>query len=248
LRAYRGDGVEIFYWGSGSMAAPANGKSGSVSSIIQQIESGACKLGLALPSNLTIEEWTKIGKAIGISRNAMQWAVADWWAAAHAYGARKAADRAGLLGEMSWSALTRAGMVGRHVARKVRRADLSFSHHLCVTGLVEGDQIAWLERAAREKLTSVELRAAIGEWEAQRGGKFIKPRANGQGANGKAKPTHGEQIDRYLRALRLVTRRYGVGELNTDDPTCWKIAIKPEVVIPVQLSLVALEPEAATAA
>lgn len=215
-----------------------------ITGIIKSIESGQARLGLSLASSLSLEDWIKIGAAIGKRRSDTQWMIADWWARGGEYGSRKRESQKGLLGQLSMSTLMQYGTVSRNVSPKIRTDRLSFAHHRCVIGLSEAGQRIWLNRAIEQRLQVAALRNAIAEWEADNGGKAVKPtRATPQGNTRVA--THSDRVADFQRALRMLARRYGVAELVIVSPTEWRLDIKTETVAvpaPVQLALVPAEP------
>jgi hypothetical protein len=218
-------------------AAPANND--VVKNIIKQIERGEARLGIELPSNLSEKDWVRIGSAIGKRRSELTWAVADWWAAGGTYSSRMRDAQKGLLGQYSMSTLRTYGMVARHVDRKIRTDKLSFWHHRVVYPLPVADQVRFLNKAIAERLTAPELREAVAQWEAQTG---RAPKATYTASNGQtraAKPA--DTIADFDRAVLLFSRRWQ--HIANYDEAERRFTLKTAAVVPVQLSLVALEPE-----
>jgi hypothetical protein len=136
-----------------------------------------------------------------LERSAVQWWLGDWWAfGEHQYGDRKALVEAEDWRGPTFEACKNAASVCRAFERSRRRDLLSFSHHAEVAKLVERDEAgnvtstevadSWLDRAAREDLSVMKLRAAIKqgvafqrtrdvEFDAKKLGKFVVLYAEG---------------------------------------------------------------------
>lgn len=116
--------------------------------------------GLLIPEGMTFEQWEEIGNSLAGIEQARQWWVGDWVNYGEArYGEKytQALDATGL----AYQTLMNAASVARKVEISRRRENLSWSHHEAVAKLDPAEQDRWLDRAASERLTRAEVRAAL---------------------------------------------------------------------------------------
>jgi hypothetical protein len=114
---------------------------GSSDDVLQQLGCTETACGLLLPSDLTLEDWAAVGRALGRQQRTLQWRIGDWWNhPGHAYG-----DRIAIVQSVDWeddgspafSTCVHAGRAARAFPEESRRRRplLSFSHHLEVASL-----------------------------------------------------------------------------------------------------------------
>lgn len=165
-------------------------------------------LGLDISDpNLPYENWENIGRVIGFMANAWQWCAGDWVnLGLRIYGDdayQGASDDKDTrydavqrtLGREHQTVLNVASVCNR-VARKVRRIELTFSHHAVVAPLESDEQKEWLRLAVENKWSVGELREAIREAKA---GTPDAPTDGGSGGSGNL--THCEQIELAARVV-----------------------------------------------
>jgi N6-adenosine-specific RNA methylase IME4 len=120
-----------------------------------------------LPTDLTFEQWERLGQQLRRAAEAVMWWLGDWWAyGEHRYGDRAQAVREGF----GWSFQTcmDAAWVARKFETSRRREVLSWSHHKELAGLtpVAADELLDLVEAegwARDRLrTEVRRRRLAG--------------------------------------------------------------------------------------
>ena len=148
-------------------------KAMSVSKLpIPAILPGDVPVGLALPDDLSFEEWREVGMRLVREISKKHWELGDWWV----YGEHRYGDRKALIESEAWTgpgfqACMDIAMVCRafrEVSR--RREDLSFGHHRTVASLpaaVADRLLDWCEESiARTGRTHSirELRAKVSEY------------------------------------------------------------------------------------
>lgn len=117
-------------------------------------------LDLGLETALPVAEWSEIGRKLGRVGNAALWWIADWMSAGEkAYGSTY--EEAEAITGFAYQTVANVTRVGRAVETSRRREDLSFSHHAEVAALDGEAQDTWLERAAAEGLSVMQLREQI---------------------------------------------------------------------------------------
>jgi hypothetical protein len=106
------------------------------------------RTGLALPSDLPLEDWKQIGEEIFAIGDASNWWLADWLV----YGQNRyperyqhALDETGL----NYQTLRNYAWVARKFEPCARHAGLSIQHHAEVAALEPHDREVWLDRAER---------------------------------------------------------------------------------------------------
>lgn len=132
-------------------------------------------VGLELTNpDMTIEDWTEIGRNLGHAHRWVAWALGDWinfgeaLYGQDAYDATEGvtADRydvAGRVTGLAASTLMNYASVCTRVARARRRVELPFTVHEAVAALEPEEQVEWLQRAVDEAMSREDLRAAIRE-------------------------------------------------------------------------------------
>lgn len=114
----------------------------------------------ALPTDLQVEQWTRICRSLQRHRESNQWWIGDVLAAGvRRYGItyRKVSEITGL----SVGSVKNRVSVSSSVEPSRRRDDLSFAHHATVASMAPADQEMWLKSAAEEKWSDRKLRALI---------------------------------------------------------------------------------------
>lgn len=111
---------------------------------------------LALPDDLTRDEWEGIGKKLRDAAEWTQWKIGEWLN----FGERKWGDgsfvgAAAILG-YSERTVRNIASITNNVSR--RRDDLSFSHHAEVASLEPEAQERWLDKAEENDWSTRELR------------------------------------------------------------------------------------------
>jgi hypothetical protein len=118
--------------------------------------SAATACGLTLPEDLSENDWTEIGRALGRVQQATQWWIGDWWAfgVEQRYGARRALVESEEWGGPDFQTCMNAASVCRAFAETSRRREvLSFKHHAEVMALSkkQADRLlSWCEAAIAE--------------------------------------------------------------------------------------------------
>lgn len=118
------------------------------------------RVGLQIPTGLDFDAWEHAGRQLAGIVDSSAWWLGDWLV----YGKDNYADRyergiraAGL----KYQTLRNYAWVSRRFDLDRRRSQLSFQHHAEVASLPVEEQDRWLEIAARENLTTRQLRTAI---------------------------------------------------------------------------------------
>lgn len=120
--------------------------------------------GLALPDDLSFDEWRALGGPILGAARASMWWVGDWIIAGKAKWGSTYVTAIELTG-LSASTLKTAVSVCRRVETSRRRHDLPFHHHVEVVNAVEdpGEWGGWFEAAAVGGWSVQELRVKLRE-------------------------------------------------------------------------------------
>lgn len=109
---------------------------------------------------LSIDEWSEIGRRLGVAANSASWLIGDWMALGErVYGSTYGEGQA--ITGLASGTLMNLASVCRAVESSRRREDLSFSHHVAVAALAPWAQDQWLSLALREGLSVMRLRARI---------------------------------------------------------------------------------------
>ena len=125
---------------------------------------GFSPVGLLLPRGVSFERWRQIGGKLGKLANASKWAIGDWIVYGQSEFERSYGRRyreALRVTRLELDVLRDCAYVAAHVPARIRRADLSFTHHRVVAKLEPAEQQRWLARAAANAWTTHELRAAV---------------------------------------------------------------------------------------
>jgi hypothetical protein len=131
-----------------------------VNSLGLDIPAKLTPVSLALPKNLSYEEWASIGPKICRVRSFCTWALCDWLNFGEAkYGQTfsQAADATGL--QPDYLAILK--YVGSRVDACRRRESLSFSHHRLVAPLEPQEQDRLLSEAERHRWTRDDMHTAV---------------------------------------------------------------------------------------
>jgi hypothetical protein len=118
-------------------------------------------LGLELADGMNFDEWVEIGRKLCVSQQAVQWKIGDWWAFGdHRYGDRAKAAAEGIFG-LSFGTLQVYGTVARAFEPLSRLKEVPFAHHQEVASLPPETAAGLLNRAAREGLSTRDLRREV---------------------------------------------------------------------------------------
>lgn len=119
-------------------------------------------LGIELNDGLEFQEWERLMNSLLSIDEGQYWWIGDVFAFGEDHFGEEAfqAFRAMPLKYNEKTVANRA-YVSRHVARKIRRADLSWSHHREVSALAEKDQARLLKQAADETLACRDLKPLV---------------------------------------------------------------------------------------
>lgn len=122
---------------------------------------------LALPEDLSFEQWAWYGQRLVRSAASVLWWLGDWWAyGEHHYGQRKAATV--LEGfPYAFQTCADAGWLARVFETSRRREVLPWSHHKEVAALPPGIADEFLEAAQINGWSEKELRQQVREWRRQ---------------------------------------------------------------------------------
>jgi hypothetical protein len=115
---------------------------------------------LTLAEEISFEEWAEIGALLGRIARSTAWWIGDWLCYGEATYLERYAQAVDDLG-LHPQTLMNCASVCRRVARRQRRAGLSFSHHAEVASLDPEEQDRWLGRAEAEGWSRSELRRRL---------------------------------------------------------------------------------------
>lgn len=111
---------------------------------------------LALPDDMTFDQWRDIGIQLGRARTRLNWCIGDWWIfGGHNYGDRR--QQAIAWGGPTFQTCEDCGWVARRFEPSRRREALSFTHHREVAGLdpAEADRLLdWCSEGKIRRSTS----------------------------------------------------------------------------------------------
>ena len=100
-------------------------------------------MSLNLPENLTVEDWLRVGQALGRTESAVMWWIGDWWAyGEHCYGDREALIEGEEWEGPAFQTCRDAAWVCRRIKTSRRRDVLGFSAHKEIAVLPE----EWLDK------------------------------------------------------------------------------------------------------
>jgi hypothetical protein len=106
------------------------------------------RTGLALPPNIPLDEWSRIGRQIFVVHESSSWWLGDWLI----YGQSQYPDRykrAIAETSLDYQTLRNYAWVARRFGISRRRESLSFQHHAELASLPESEQDEWLDRAEK---------------------------------------------------------------------------------------------------
>lgn len=121
------------------------------------------QLSLQLSENTTLEQWSIVGTQLYKGADVLTWALADW----AAFGDKKwnALKTFCEAHGLSYTTVKEAATVAAAVPRERRNNQLLFGHHFEVSGLPPKEQDKWLKAADEKKLSVLDLRKAIREYQ-----------------------------------------------------------------------------------
>jgi hypothetical protein len=128
---------------------------------VELAEKGArfTPIELALPEQMTLEEWAAIGRKLCRTGQVMQWWLGDWAAfGLRKYGRLKEFAEAN---NLNYGALRNLAYVSSNIELSRRRDNVEWSKHMEVASLSPKEQSKWLLKAESEGLTRAELRSQI---------------------------------------------------------------------------------------
>ncbi len=118
-------------------------------------------VSLALPSDLSFDEWSDYGGRLARVAEGVMWWLGDWWR----FGDQRYGERAAQALDpnipYAFQTLMDAGWVSSRIEASRRREVLSFSHHKEVAALDPADQDDLLDLAEKEAWTRDDLRQAV---------------------------------------------------------------------------------------
>ena len=117
-------------------------------------------VGLQISTDLSFEEWERVGKQLSGIVDSSSWWLGDWLV----FGKQNYSDRyrhAIQAAGLQYQTLRNYAWVARRFEQSRRRAKLSFQHHAEVASLPNHEQDRWLDEAERLNWTTKHLRAAI---------------------------------------------------------------------------------------
>jgi hypothetical protein len=174
------------------LVEPEKSQSANTAALLDLIQAGQLReVALELPQSLSVNDWQRIGHALGQVENAFTWWIGDWWA----FGEHKYGDRKALLESEAWTGpsfgtCANAATVCRAFKTSCRHELLTFEHHRILASLPReqaNSLLDWCEqplRNGRKKSRSVrELRAEI------RGQAAENPARNGDRLGAEEKPS-----------------------------------------------------------
>lgn len=106
------------------------------------------RTGLALPPDIPLDEWSRIGRQIFVVHESSSWWLGDWLI----YGQSQYPDRykrAIAETSLDYQTLRNYAWVARRFSISRRRESLSFQHHAELASLPESEQDEWLDRAEK---------------------------------------------------------------------------------------------------
>ncbi len=113
---------------------------------------------LTLERQFSFDEWEALGQVLGHMGRNIQWWIGDWVNYGEAAYGEKYAQAMDVTG-VDYAVLANYAWVASRVS--LRNETLTWTHHLEVAALEPSEQERWLEAAAKENLSTRELRARI---------------------------------------------------------------------------------------
>lgn len=118
------------------------------------------RTGLRLPTNLSFEGWSRIGRQMFVISDSSAW----WWGDWLVFGERRYPDRyrrAITQTNLDYQTLRNYAWVARRFSTPRRRERLSFQHHVVVAALPEAEQDKLLAAAEEHGWSRNELRRQV---------------------------------------------------------------------------------------
>jgi len=138
---------------------------------------GISKVAWVPPPGIEQREWLSTGRRLGAIGRCSQWWIGDWirfgtarWGEKYTEAARVTGYDVASLRNMAW--------VASQFDLSLRSDRLSWSHHVLLAPLEEGEQRHWLEKALEERLSVADLRL---ELRARRHRRSKEPASAGDG-------------------------------------------------------------------
>jgi hypothetical protein len=104
------------------------------------------RTGIELPKDLSLEQWSEIGRVLTGAQSSLHWWWGDWWAyGEHRYGERQAIVDSDDWAGPSFQSLADKAWVCRQFKTSRRREVLSFSHHREVASMTSEEGDRWLD-------------------------------------------------------------------------------------------------------
>jgi len=130
--------------------------------LLLDLEAGgaATATALALPADLSYEQYEALGVYLGAVNRRVMWYLGDWLLFGEGAFADKYAQAAHETGLTEGTLLNRV-YVCKHVPPSRRRAELSFGTHEAVSSLGAKEQKHWLDKAVKNGWKRADLRAAM---------------------------------------------------------------------------------------
>jgi hypothetical protein len=105
-------------------------------------------------------EWIVAGRRLGAIGRCSQWWVGDWIRYGNAQWGEKYVEAARVTG-YDVASLRNMAWVASRFDLSLRSDELTWSHHVLLAPLVDGEQRFWLKRAAEERFSVADLRLEL---------------------------------------------------------------------------------------
>lgn len=161
-------------------------------------------VGVQIPEGVTSDAWGQLGDVLFRLNGSIQWLIGDWLN----YGQRAWGKTYETIAEATGyevSTLYNLAMVSAKVHFSLRNEKLSFTHHMLVASKTIEEQHYWLERAANERWSSAQLRAAM---------KAPTPLSSGAEGVGVQKQLISREKPRELRQFLKLASKAGQGDVK----------------------------------
>lgn len=118
-------------------------------------------LSLTIPEGASFDDWQEIGRRLFARERVINWWIGDWWAfGQHRYGERAKMAAEGIFGR-NFGTLMNLGSVARAFETSRRREVVPFTAYVEVASLPPEKADELIDRAAREGLTTRDLRRVV---------------------------------------------------------------------------------------